>query len=301
MSLTRLSNFPHPTSQYTILFEKETKSLIAVPYRISDEVYKYSFCGKKWVKYKIQQTYSKTLHENNAYLCIDDHKIIIVELQRRENKSKLQRFNNITHTHATCIMVENYLHYITDKHVKYNTNTNSYSFVDNAPAFKVINENSLIRIKDKLLLIGGSMRYRSIYEYHIKNNFWRCLSVKFPSGVWVVSCTPILSGKIILISAMEYTFEDCNNIYIYERNTQILQKSNIKLLSANNQIFAISDRNRSILATYGWIRIKQRKLNQCLPECLIAMINRYCMDDVLHAINCEGHHYKIEVFKILNL
>ena len=282
MPLTRLSNFPHLTSQYTILFEKETKSLIAVPYRISDEVCKYSFCSNEWVE------------------CIDNHKIISDELERRKNQSKLIKWNNITHTHATCIMVENYLHYITDKHVKYNTNTDSWSFVDNAPAFMVINEESLIRIKDKLLLIGGSTHYRSIYEYNIRENSWRCLPVKFPSGVWVVSCTPILSGKIILISAMDYNCEDCNSIYIYERKTQILKKLNIKLPRKNNQIFAINDRNRSISAICGWIRIEQRKLNQCWPECLTGMVNIYFMDAVLHTINCKGDHYKIEVFEILN-
>ena len=99
---------------------------------------------------------------------------------------------------------------------------------------------------------------------------------------------------------MDYNCEDCNSIYIYERKTQILKKLNIKLPRKNNQIFAINDRNRSISAICGWIRIEQRKLNKCWPECLTGMVNIYFMDAVLHTINCKGDHYKIEVFEILN-
>ena len=295
---TKRLNFPKPNQfiYYDVLFEKESKSLIAIRGNIcyGELVYKYLFSNDSWMDYTIPKTMRSS---------INDHKILLLQLSTNRNKCKLKTYYNTykfgtlsPSTEPACIMIEDCFHYIADKHIKYNINTKKYELVSNAPMLKVFNKKSLIRIKDKLMIIGGTTNYRNIYEYDINKNRWRRLSAKLPSNIWVASCTHILNGQIILISAMNYNSNmDCNNIYIYEVNTQIINKSKINLPLNKNQIFAINTQNSSIVA-HSWTR----NLDFYFPTYLIKTIQHFCIDEVLHTINTMGDHYKIDVFKILN-
>ena len=306
----------NPNHEYNILFNEKCKLLIAVPPRLlsqleaEDKIYKYIFYDNKWLGYEIQQikttnswrsTNPQSNNKNKIYL-FDNDKIVMFELMNERKKCKLiiKNLNKIYKLKgcAASIMIKDELHCIADKHFKYNTNTQISKIVLNSPVPEIENGKSLIQVKDKLMLFGGCMQYRHIYEYDVKINCWRCLPVKLPIGVWVNSCAMMLSDPIVLIFATDYTKSSPrNNIYIYEIKTQVIKKSNIKCPELDNQIFVINDHKTAC----GWIRIQCENLNlQPWPEYLMLLVNRYLMYEVLHTINTSCAHYKLDLRQILN-
>ena len=323
LSNTKLSQFPHLTRfhQYKIILQKETKSLIVVPPLIYDcyaeniIIYKYLFSDNTWKEYEVQPTkkwhgsrsiYTGAINKNRIYLYTNNHEIMMLELMGKTNKYKLEIIQNMNkfyelnvYEYESPIMINDELHYIADKHIKYNINTQIFKIALTSPITKIINDQSLIRIKDKLMLFGESMHHRNIYEYDITKHSWRCLAVTLPTGIWVVCCTPILNGQIILISVIDYNKLVKNNtIYIYEVNKQIIKPSNIKLPRKTIQIFAINNQKENILVTYAWIKIQCKKCNIQLPQCLYLLISKFCFDEILHGITRDCNHYRMNVFEI---
>ena len=318
MLWTKLKDIPELVYRtHRILFERQTQSLVIVPRLVAfdsqkDVIYKYLFSQNLWQKYTIERPScayriqsAGVVTKNKIYSYSDNKELIRFELINRVKKCNMEildsnciyEFND----NGASVMIEDEFHFIADKHIKYNVNTKKYEFVPSAPMFEIINVNSLIRIKDKLILFGSGMHYRNIFEYDIKKNLWRCLSNLLPIRVCAVSCTPILNGQMILISGDDGTgikFR-VNRLYIYDPKKQILKKVNIKLPLNGNKIFAMNDQKKDLSVTYGWIRNQCENLNLNVPECLILLIKAYYVNEFMHTINVGGEHYRIDVSQIL--
>lgn len=325
---TKLKNLPYKTHcyhQYRILFQRATKSLVFVPHEISNNnkteyvIYKYLFSKNSWKKYEIQTTktwngsrliYPGAINENKIYSYTDKHEIIMLQLIDNTNKYTFNIIKNIKeidglHPYGTSIFVNDDFHYIANKHIKFNINSQILEIVPGSSVSQIQNGKGLTRIKDKLILFRVTNNiyiHRNIYEYDIKKQSWQTLSTSLPMALWILSCATILNGQIILISGIDYNQDDeSNNIYIYEVKRKVIKKSNVKFTSEHeNQIFTINDEKKDMLLTHGWIRIQCQSFNVHLPECLFRMINSYCINEFVHTINTIGHHYKINILEILN-
>ena len=316
-------------SHHIILFKTESQSMIAVPQQIPtwtglkdgiryESIHKYSFCDTSWKEYKcnIQSTkasneqrltFPKAIHKEKIYAntnkceiamvkLIDEISIYTIEIIQKVNELKPARYGQ-------GIIIEEELHllkwYRTDsrymvRHTKYNLDTQRFSLIPIAGSGFRRNTN-LIRVKQKLITFvsrfNKNWAYHYMYEYNLKTRHSQCFPINLSQGRYCVSCTSILNEQMILITM------NSKIIYIYEVKTKIVQKSNMNVL-CNQSIFAVKDRRKDILVTYGWIR--STCTNIYVPACITALIEHFFTNEYLHIINDDAEHYKIEVHRILN-
>jgi len=195
---------------------------------------------------------------------------------------------------------------ISTKHFKYNRNTEEFDVMP-GPASPVYRNNTLIRIKNKLLLFAECCSEDSqdpeliIQEYDIKNNSWQHHSIKLQEKFMIVSCTSILNKQMVLLCGSENWQDEHKYILIYEVKTKSIKKSNVKFpVPGRNYLYSISDKKMDNLSTNAWIKNECRNLNVCLPECLSRMMTSFFIEESVHVINQLGTHYKTDVFKIIN-
>ena len=301
-SWKELPDLPNTVPLYTVLFQ--TESLIVSPCGYGDEIYKYSFSKDTWMEYTLKMKnhgviISGVAHKSKIYLCTNKSKIVIMELINGTNK--YEEIKNLkkppgTHKWGAPVIVDDDFHYIANRHFKYNSNTKILEYVPNAPMREHTTMRNVIRVKDKLMLFGSRWHYRNIFEYDIKTNCWRCLPVKLPIGIGVVSCTLILKGQMILIIAADH-----RELFLYELKKQVITKTSI-LCPTNNcyRAFSMNDQKKDILITNGWIRDTVEVLNIYLPVYLIQIIESYYINEFIYTLNEVGKFYKIDLFEILN-
>ena len=66
----------------------------------------------------------------------------------------------------------------------------------------------------------------------------------------------------------------------------------------SQSIFAVNDKRKDILVTYGWI--KSECTDIYLPACIIALIQSFYSNEFLHILDDYGKHYKMEVHRVLD-
>ena len=305
-----------------ILFNLKSKSLIVMACSLANKgqmvLYKYLFSVNNWKKYEIQRP--KKLHprkvqllamnEDKIYTFTNKHEIAMLELIHETKKCKFKIIKIINESYkldksAVAIFVEDAIHYIAKKHLKYNTDTEKLSIM---PHPTICHDNQhLIRIKNKLLLFAECCSEDSqdpeliIQEYDIKNNSWQHHSIKLQEKFMIVSCTSILNKQMVLLCGSENWQDEHKYILIYEVKTKSIKKSNVKFpVPGRNYLYSISDKKMDNLSTNAWIKNECRNLNVCLPECLSRMMTSFFIEESVHVINQLGTHYKTDVFKIIN-
>ena len=304
--------------RYRILFERDSKCLIAVPHIMFKNdakvmLYKYCFCSDYWEKYEAQV--SKGLHDgrilfagavngNKIYSLTNKSEIIMFELINETNKCNLKIIQNVIENYdedvaGATIFIQDEFHYIFKKHVKYNIKKEKFDVVV-GPLHQYFHSDNSMRIKDKLLLFVSckSVPQLIIQQYDIKNDFWQRLSIQLPKIFHIISCTAILNGQMVLISGYR---EDDKDILIYEIKTKRLKKSNIKFsMIGRNYLYAMNDKKMDILSINAWIKHECRNSNIRWPECLKGIVINFFIKEFVHVINSNCQHCKIDVFKIIN-
>ena len=111
--LTHFQPDYHP--HYTILFQKESKSLIAVPHSIPIDIktksdyiiYKYVFSSNSWKQYDIEQLtesnekrriYPKAINKGYIYANTHKHEIAMITLINETNKYKIKIIRKMNKT-----------------------------------------------------------------------------------------------------------------------------------------------------------------------------------------------------------
>lgn len=317
--LTHFQPDYHP--HYTILFQKESKSLIAVPHSIPIDIktksdyiiYKYVFSSNSWKQYDIEQLtesnekrriYPKAINKGYIYANTHKHEIAMITLINETNKYKIKIIRKMNKTkqyaYGKSIIIKDEYHYISRNHNKYNLNTQKFT-INPIPTKGIYFPTTLLHVQRKLMSFVQNLQDNSYYcyEYDIKTNDSQYYPIKLPNNNYCISCTSILNGQMILISATNRSKHDQCKIYIYEVKTKIIKKSKIKFPSKYYQyIFAINDKKKNGLLTYGWINSQYR--NTYIPTCLKALIQKFCVNEILHTINRDNKHYKIDVLEIIN-
>lgn len=314
-------------SHYEILYDKECQLLIAVPDRIPtwtgigrgriyEAIYKYSFCYGSWRKYEFQSTkaftkrratFPKVIYGEKILATTNKGEIATVNLidatgmYRIEPVQRVKQVKEIEYGQG--IMVQDEIHFFNRKiHIKYNLHTQTYSFIAPPTGIRILYKTNLIRIKQKLIAftssyVKGLGYHHYIYEYNITKKSSKCFPIRLSKKCYCVSCTSILNQQIILLSVTN-RYNDEKIIYIYDVKTKIVKKSNIKV-PCNQCIFAVNDKRKDILVTYGWIK------NHCkylyIPVCLKEFIGCYYINESLHVLNSYGQHYKTEAHRILDI
>lgn len=142
-----------------------------------------------------------------------------------------------------------------------------------------------------------------IHEYDINNNKWTKLIHKLPTALSGSGCTSILNGQYVIL------FGGCNHgnkddIFIYCVRNGTFKESNIKCpKQGHHQAFAINDRKKDNLITFGFVRMCWREcdIDHHLfpPQYLIKIICRYYWNEWIHLFKMyQGNHYKIDVFDL---
>ena len=320
----KLTHFQPKYFPYKILFQEESNLLIAVPFSIPTNadnknqyiIYKYLFYNNSWKEYNIEppkqfnkqrRIYPKAINKGYIYANTQKHEIAMITLIEETNKYKIKIIRKMHKTkeyaYGKSIIIEDEYHYISSKHTKYNLKTQEYVKLG-TPANKIHNDNyRLFQLKHKLFTIIQNIKDSSycIYQYDLEKNCSKSFSINLLKSIRIISCTPILDNKILISTTPRktpYNNTQCA-IYVYEIQTEIIKKSNITFPQTyEHEIFAINDKRRDILLTYGWIN------NQCkntyIPVCLKALVRQYYTVEYLHAFNRNNEHYKIDVFHILD-
>ena len=317
---------------YALLFERKSKSLVAVPYNIRLNIkvciYKYSFSDDVWTKHEIKPTkeiyqrgkmfntftgqiYPGAINDKNIYvLTKHTNQIAMLQLIEETNEYKLQIIKKINKIYSysigKSIIIKDELHYISqNNHIKYNLNTQQLTVIPVSTSTCPFT-TSLIQIKHKIFAFRTITKTEDpshhIYQYDIEDNHPQTVCIKLPKTIrGILSCTSILNEQLILISGINAIPYRQSEIYIYEVKTEIIKKSNIKMPHINNKdilykIYATNDAKKDMLVTYGWIRNEYRNM----PTVLQTLIRQYYIDEIVHILNSTGAHYKIDVIEILN-
>ena len=328
----------HDNQLSSILFDEQSSSLYAI--ERGKGLVKYAFATDTWHQqrpmHELPQhhltscTASTIDHRQNIiYICNSHYvaystqsllprdRISIVKVSinsGEQNEDELANFNTVG-TRPQSLMINNEFHIIggsyNNRHLKYNEETKQlevlHYFVDGD-----IWRHRLVRIKQKLLLFGGSNWNDSkctdaVHQYDISNNKWTKLNVKLPAPSCDFGCAPILNGRCVALFGgfNGHALMWMDDIWIYSIDKKLFRRSNIKCPNevAEYQAITIKDKLKNELAVFGFVRNEWNvlQINERLfpPRYLLNIVQKYYLNEVIHLF-AGGLHYAIDVFDIVS-
>ena len=263
----------------SIVFDSKNNSLYAIVQHHG--LLQYSFDNNLWTC-KLATSFPYDISYRPVAIDCEQRKIylnhkpgsIAMFTIGNDNQTKLEMIDNVVHIEtgygSTGIMIRDEFHIIGgdgDKHLKYYPSTQKAevlhkvsSILDAGCCYHLRS----VKIGDKVLLFGGNnfddQDWRMIHQYNIIENAWSKIDCQLPVPLNGFGCTAVLNGQFVVLFGGESHDTAQDDIYIYSTRDQIFTKSNIKCpAKADYQAFAICDRKRDELSTFGFMRDEWRK------------------------------------------
>ena len=159
-----------------------------------------------------------------------------------------------------------------------------------------LQNHRIIRVKDKLLMIGGfdaspMVTVDRICEYDIKNNKWNLMETKMPKPLSSFGCTSIFSDEYVLLFGGSGNDRDLyDDIWIYSVSDKKFTKSVVKCpMEGYFQAITLNNREKDEVVVFGFVRIT-----------LIQIIFQYYFNEYVHLFDTDaGKHWRINAFDIM--